>query len=475
MKGTPTGSSADGADRPRPGLADDAGIALVLALGVLTVLTVITVTLLGYAASAGRTVRYYDATTSAGSLAEAGLNTALAVLQNPANDATNPALLPTTTVRYVTGSATYSGTLDPSGTYWSITSTGTVKNPSGAAPASRTVGQWAAVVQDPTLSANLPWNYIYADNGGDCKLKLGGSTVFEAPLYSRGDICSGDHTVIAGPTVNAGGRIVLPKNSSVGSAAAPVEAVHAGEGCEYDGKGPFTPCTSAQHVYAAVSDAVYTSPTLPSVDLAYWYAHSMPGPMHTCTSGSFPGGFDRNTTMNGDRPDVDLFPAAAYSCKVVVNSVTVGELTWNPAANTLRVAGTIFFDGDIKPGGVNAVVYSGYGTIYGYHDITLDQDTLCGAAACDFASWNPNDAMLLFVAGHDLNVRSNAVFQGAGYAVHKFHQETGGLMQGPVIANEVEYSNGGHKKWTKLVRLPLGAPSNVPPKVSVVNGTWSDG
>lgn len=56
----------------------------------------------------------------------------------------------------------------------------------------------------------------------------------------------------------------------------------------------------------------------PSIDMAYWYTNSKPGPLNNCTVGSFPGGFDNDTTYNNSRsgsPEVTP-TGSSYTCQV---------------------------------------------------------------------------------------------------------------------------------------------------------------
>src|SRR5258708_3770646 len=149
-------------------LADNSGIALIMALGVLVVLSIATISVLTYSGSELRTVRYQKSRVTSYSLAEAGVNEAMSVLSLPANNALNTSLLPSRTSTYDGGTVTWSGSLNTQTSTWTVTSTGQVKNPTGAANVSKKLTVNVAVT--PTLSQTLnnqAWNYIYAFKPND--------------------------------------------------------------------------------------------------------------------------------------------------------------------------------------------------------------------------------------------------------------------------------------------------------------------
>jgi Tfp pilus assembly protein PilX len=78
------------------------GISLVMAVGVLGVLSMSGATMIQYANSNNRSSEYSKANGSAYDLAEAGINEMTSILSNPQNNALNPYLLPSTTSAYAT-------------------------------------------------------------------------------------------------------------------------------------------------------------------------------------------------------------------------------------------------------------------------------------------------------------------------------------------------------------------------------------
>ena len=71
------------------------------------------------------------------------------------------------------GSTTYRGSL--TGTTWTLTSTGTVANPSGpgSADVTRTVSMQAAITTS-TQADMRPWDYLFVDQPAGC-ITLGNS------------------------------------------------------------------------------------------------------------------------------------------------------------------------------------------------------------------------------------------------------------------------------------------------------------
>ena len=83
-----------------------------MAIGILGVLTISGTTLVYYSNSNARSAEFSKDNSSAYDLAEAGINEMAAILNNPANNALNKYLLPSTTHTYDGGTVQWSGTLD---------------------------------------------------------------------------------------------------------------------------------------------------------------------------------------------------------------------------------------------------------------------------------------------------------------------------------------------------------------------------
>ena len=166
------------------------GITLVMAVGILGVLTVSGTTLIYYSSTNARSVSYSAANASAYDLAESGINEMMAVLSKPDNNALNKYLLGEqtngsvthTTHTYDGGTVEWWGTLSQSVTgssTWSLTSVGKVANPTGASASqvTRTLTAKVPVVPTYTQPLNNPaWNFIYSRGTGQtCDMKASAS------------------------------------------------------------------------------------------------------------------------------------------------------------------------------------------------------------------------------------------------------------------------------------------------------------
>jgi Tfp pilus assembly protein PilX len=119
--------------------SEESGIALIMALGTIVVLSILVVSVIDYSATNSRESSLSSYRQRAYTLAEAGLNDGLSVLE-VAQTPLFAALLPSHTTTYDGGSVTWSGTLDQTQPQtacpghiacWIITSTGSVRNPAG--------------------------------------------------------------------------------------------------------------------------------------------------------------------------------------------------------------------------------------------------------------------------------------------------------------------------------------------------------
>ena len=200
------------------------GIALVMALGLLTVLT-ISGTAVTYYATANLTgSNTHKARGSAYDLAEAGINDAMAVLYNqldPTTGAvksgmvkpTTTTLLPSTTIAYanVHGSVTYAGVLCTNTSctmpgsfssctfstcpwWWVITSTGKVTN--GHSYQYKTLRRAVVVRGDNVGADGSSWSRFYDNDTTSC-LNIADQT-FVTNVATRGNLCLSNGGAITG-------------------------------------------------------------------------------------------------------------------------------------------------------------------------------------------------------------------------------------------------------------------------------------
>jgi hypothetical protein len=241
------------------------------------------------------------------------------------------------------------------------------------------------------------------------------------------------------------------------------------------------PCDEDLGIYSELSDdSLPTTLTKPPLDLPYWYANSQPGPLHGCTTGSFPGGFDNDGVMNRSRGTVNLAPTTAYECTVRdAQNTILGRLAWNPTTKILTVAGTIFFDGNIEFTNSATAVYQGRATIYTSGTVTMrNSSQVCGIAGCT-AAWNATQNLLAFVSGsstdtYGVDLEQSSIFQGAVYAVNDYRAGNFVRMWGPIIARQVNLMNSAENHYVPLGTLLAGMPQSTNEAITITTqqGSW---
>jgi len=464
-------------------LAQEQGFALVLALACIVVFGVMTAAVAVYATTNLQSSGNSRGAQTALALAEAGLNMAYSTLEQSSTPGTQSALssTPVADVAMVGGTTSYDGVL--SGTTWTLTGIGKVKGAPGNTITRIVHGKASIGTGSIGGASNAAWRYIYADDPNSCAT-LSNNTSINVPLYVRGSLCLNNSAIIDGPALQVGGTVTLNGTQTrIGSADSPMGEVHIGRGCSLTGVTFDTPCTPADRVYGNTVDGNVAPLSKPPVDLASWYRNAMPGPMHNCTNGSFPGGFDNNGVLDESLGTVDLAPRTAYDCRVYDGSGNlVGQLTWTPGApGTLTVAGTIFFDGNISFSQLSQIQYQGRATIYASGTISVaNQTSLCPVTGCN-SSWDPNTNLLAFVAGSlngeptSFTIGNNSTFEGAVYCVNDYSAGNNTAMWGPVVARQITVSNSSLNDFPPIWNLMPGMPSSYQTvtTVSIVPGSWS--
>ena len=434
-------------DAVRRKLGDERGLALPLALGVTVVLSSLAAAIFTYVTGNQGAAERSSADQRAYGLAEAGLSYAFSTLGNAA-DPYNATSVPSTTTTLSGGTTTYSGTL--SGTTWTLTGVGTVANPSGPSAANvvRTVSAQAQVTTS-TVPDMRAWNYLFIDQPSGC-ITLGNSVTIDMALYIRGDICLNNNAQIISPAVHVTGNVYVNNAAHIGTPADPIDEFMAAGTCSYAGIP--TTCGPPSQIYADTIGTAPPSIDKPSIDLPYWYANADLGPLSSCTTGSFPSGFDDNTTLDVSLGEVDLTPSSAYDCRRVEGGVEVARLSWTPGSpGSLNIKGVIYIDGHITWSNLNLIVYDGRATIYASGQIRVrNRADLCGVAACD-ATWDPRVDLLVLVAGSLISeitgsdiggdIGNHVNFQGAIYAVNDFQMDQNTTFWGPVITRSASIAN----------------------------------
>jgi hypothetical protein len=211
---------------------EEEGVALVLAIVTMLVLTITLTAVMFMTAAGARDAHRTNAGQRAYSLAESGVNNALAVLEAnypgtagyPGDNTlltTCPGSLPTVcpfTSTYPTGSVQWSGTLDNSAPgagwadQWNIVATATVSNPTGpgAAPVTRTVKAVVPVIKPivTPIGQNNPLNFIYGN-----AVNFPQSVIVASPVFAVNDLRLGNSSTISEWIGNVAGN---PNKVAVG-------------------------------------------------------------------------------------------------------------------------------------------------------------------------------------------------------------------------------------------------------------------
>jgi hypothetical protein len=353
-------------------------MALVMAIGIMSVLAIAGTTAIAYSASGEKETRQSTSRQSAFSLAESGINNSMAVLNLPTNNALDPDTLPkcttndkkysdpaavrtsTSTWRHSTidgGSVDYCGTLVRKYAVWYLTSIGNAVNPNkNTTTVTRTLEATVTVTPTITQPLNNPvWNYLYAGHtGSTCDQTLNNNIAGASRMYVAGNLCLSPNVQLNQSTVIVGGTLDVSNNAAVGaptSMSTRVETYVGGQ-CRY-ATGSWGSCggnQDARHIYSKLSDGVNTgvnqpAPVVapPAADFATWYENSIPGPSQSCTTSSgTPPTFDTNypSRDNSVSTVADLTPNSSYFCRVGqgANTTLSGAMTASTTTITVSSA-----------------------------------------------------------------------------------------------------------------------------------------
>jgi Flp pilus assembly protein TadG len=486
--------------------ADERGQSLVLTLLLMTFMAIALGTVIFVTVGNQTHSNLQKAQQQAASLAEAGVNNGVSVLSNPNNagQLETSTLLPGAAsayqTRYSSGAPTsgcltnvpcvkWWGTLDTTNEVWTLHGQASVPNPSGAAPIVKTMS--AQVQVNPPASNSFSvgvWNTVYSPGGptaGQCDTSIGQGITISIPVYVGGNLCMGQNAVITRPVYVGGFLNFQNKQGSIGSKASPINSAHVGSYCVVSTGSQFNPCKSEPvtgnsntNIWVAgaptdltgvASDFVgITAPKIcwsgSAAEVASgactnqppggWYTFASPGPMHPCNPNPGPANgnpvFDTNAAMDSSVTTVfNLTPSTSYTC-----TTGQGELSWNSVTRTLKVVGTVFFDGSITmtTSGNQPMTYTGNGpctatgscqsVIYASGDISINSEKLCAVLNsqgndCDWNNWNPNAKLLIFASNGSTGVTvgpSQTSFQGGLYATNTVATGQSALTEGPLVS-----------------------------------------
>lgn len=339
------------------------GFALIMAVGVLGVLTIAGTTVMVYTTSNTRIAQRSKSDETSFSLSEAALNNTMAVLSNPSNNALDPDLLPGTeatasSANYENGTAKWYGVLDRNTAVWTVTALGLYNNPSGPGAAQVKRKLTAKVPVTPSFSQpnnNPAWNYIYARaTGSTCDVTLANNLSGQSQFYIAGNLCLSNNVTISSTSLIVRGSLDLANNAQVGASTSMSTRVetYVGVNCRYGGGSWATPCTGNQDsrsTYSKMNPPTYVvgvnniAPLIPEpeADYAAWYENAIPGPSQNCsvTSGT-PPTFDNNYSNRDNSVSTvfELTPASSYTCRVGPGASSTLGGAMNATQATLSVA-----------------------------------------------------------------------------------------------------------------------------------------
>jgi hypothetical protein len=356
-------------------------MALVMAIGITSVLGIAGATAVAYSTSGAQEAQQSGSRQSAFTLAEAGINNVMAVLNLPTNNALDPDTLPkctnnekkygdpaadrtdTSTWRHSTidgGTVDWCGTLVRKDALWYVASIGRARNPNRTSTnVTRTLEATVTVTPTTTQPLNNPvWNYLYAGHtGSTCDQSLNNNISGASRMYVAGNLCLSPNVQLNQSTVIVGGTVDVSNNAAIGASTSMSTRVetYVGGNCRYS-TGSWANCSGnqdARHIYSKLSDGVTVgvnqpAPVVapPAADYATWYENAIPGPSQTCTTSSgTPPTFDSNypTRDNSVTTPVDLTPSSSYFCRVGpgANTTLNGALT--AAQTTVTVSSATGF------------------------------------------------------------------------------------------------------------------------------------
>jgi Tfp pilus assembly protein PilX len=379
------------------------GMALVMAIGISTVLLIVGTTAVAYTTSSTTESSQTSSRSSAFDLAESGINNSMSILNLPTNNALDPDVLPKCTTNgtkysdptairtststwlhgtYAGANVDYCGTLVRQSALWYLTSIGNARNPNNAgSTVTRTLEATVTVTPTITQPLNNPvWNYLYAGRTGNtCDQTLNNNIAGASRMYVAGNLCLSPNVQLNQSTVIVGGDLNVANNAAVGantSMSTRVET-YVGGNCVY-GTGSWGVCSGnqdARHIFSKLSDGTtiavnHVAPVVapPAADYATWYENAIPGPSQSCTtsSGTIPT-FDSNypSRDNSVSTVYDLTPSSSYFCRVGTGAHTTLTSALTASATTLTVSSASGFPSsqfNIRIDNEYMTVTGGFGT-----------------------------------------------------------------------------------------------------------------
>jgi Tfp pilus assembly protein PilX len=519
-------------------LRDENGIALVMALGILVVLSLSVTTATYYSARSASTAKVSDKQSTAYMLAEAGINSAMALLSNPTTNAmdkyalcpdsqTNPTLpcwhnstatcpsfatggtcyQDTSTTVFDTGTVTWEGTYSQDvatgAAYWTLKSTGQVRNPSPTTTAqtlTRTLTATITVIPTVSQPLNNPsWNYVFdrAPNWSGiaysgCDMTLTNSVNVTSNLYVLGNLCFQNTSQMTKGILYVKGSVQQQAtNNTIGTSTTPLTEAHVGMGCQYKANASHNPCQQGagsagyDQIWATTLNNTLQTVTPPTVDWNGWYLNASPGPYYPCTNTSNLPPFSWDTPVaamadsdankltykNDNQGLVNLTPGSSYTCQTLS-----GEFSWNNTTKTFTIKGTMYLDGSAYISNGSTNLYTGSGVLYLSGTFLIKNSNLCPASAttsCDSTKWNNGQDLLGIVANGNASSAADAQsglnsndsiglvsshLMGAAYATNNIDIGTTSILDGPMDAATIILGQSSNSTFNGFTYVPVGLP-----------------
>ena len=161
-------------------------------------------------------------------LAEAGLNNANAVLNEPNNNSLHQ-IVPKCTgnaqpswnrTNLDGGYTLWCGDLDLQNSWWDLTSIGFVRSPNNASTIQHTIKERVVVTPVITQPLNNPaWNYMFASHTGSaCDETLNNNVTGGSRMYVAGNLCLNNNVALTPSSLWVKGNLDLSNNAAVGAA-----------------------------------------------------------------------------------------------------------------------------------------------------------------------------------------------------------------------------------------------------------------
>ena len=478
-------------------LSSENGVALVMALAIMSVMAITTAGILIAGTANQREAYVSDNARQAFAIAQEGLADAEGCIYSAAanSDATPSCTSSQNLTDLPVGTGTYYASVGGDGVTWTMTGTGTVNG------VTRVVSAQANVPTPVTSTETAVWNYLYSDAGG-CTT-LNGNVTVAVPLLIRGSLCLGGSFDFTGATLELGGSLTVGGSAKIGSNGHPIQALKVGltstSTSTCNGVAPgATGCTgTSSPIYAStVGEGVDAVPSMPCIGqpnawdaactgandgtwttLYSTYNNQASLPKSGCPANLF----DNNSTLDDSDTSISsVMFGSSYDCKIgstsspCTSTVSVCELKWVSSTNTLTANGEFYFDGSLNISG--NITYTGLATFYFTGGVgTTGSPSFCAASAISgkttcTSAWDTTKDVIIMVAACWANstgstlttsgcvsLGGNSTAQFGVYAVTNYSTAGGPSNMGPVLSNSFSLG-GGAQTLIPLHYFPPGTP-----------------